>query len=254
MLPAHEDGEPSSSVAVDADDSRGSSASDSDCDEGESRVGRRSTWDQRVRVARAIGGQRRELVRALHTVKSRHVVDNLFSFVTGNMAVVCWVLGGMYHSRACSKPLAGFLVVLGGLALFAACLPILVRQWFYLHARFNWWSAGLLVGSALYVVWLLLGQSWAFDCSPSNCDQELCTAANTSAFVLYAALLLYAAKVAWYLSFRVRFPYRELLSSCMRDPYPDALRVDEDEFARLHDMVTTTDASEVRLSVSADND
>lgn len=238
------DGGSSCSSASDSD-----SGSDDDC--GSQSVVRRSTWDQRVRVARAIAGQREELVRTLHTVKSRHYVDNFFSFVTGNIAVVCWILGGMYHSRACNKPLAGFLVVLGGLAVFAACLPILVRQWLYLHARLNWWSCGLLAGSALYVVWLFLGQSWALECSPANCDEELCTATNSCVFILYAALLIYASKVAWYLAFRVRFHYRELLSSCCRDPYPNALRVGEDEFARLHDMVTATDASEVRLSFAA---
>lgn len=223
-----------------ARDDRSASSSDSeDVDEPEV-----ATMEQRARVARALTELRHKDVQALHTTKSRHYVDNFFSFVTGNMAVVCWVLSVMYRLRSCHKPLAAYLAIQGVLSMCAALLPILVRQWVYLHLRLNWTSAAILLGSGLHVAWLFVGQSWAFGCSPAVCDEELCTAANSSVFVLYVALLFYAGKVVWYLAFRVRYRYRDLCTSCLRDPYPNALHLDNDEVLRLHDIVICSTDSE----------
>lgn len=239
-------------VATAMEDDGGSSSSscDDSGDDCKNVEGKMGPWgrEQRERVARALQVRRKQQVLALHTTHSRHYVDHFYSFVAGNMVIVCWVVGGLYHSRPCQQPLAGFLVVLGGLALFPACLPVLLRQWLYLHVRLNWASMGLLAGSAVFYTWLALGQSWAFRCSPATCDEELCTAANSCAFVLYASSLLYGAKVAWYLAYRVRFFYSTLCGSCLRDPFPNAMRVDEQQLAQLHDMVTPTD---VRLSVGS---
>lgn len=169
--------------------------------------------------------QRKAQVLHLHQIKSGHYVDNLFSFVTGNMTVVCWVLGIMYSGRTCEKPLAAFLLVLGCLAPFAACLPILVRQWFYLHVRLNAMSIGILAMSMVYFVWLFVGQGWAFVSSKRNCDEDLCVATNAVVFILYLVTLLYTAKVVWYITLRLRYRYPALLHSCVSDPHARAHRV-----------------------------
>lgn len=169
--------------------------------------------------------QRKAQVLHLHQFKSGHYVDNLFCFVTGNMAVVCWVLGAMYSGRTCEKPLTAFLLVLGCLAPFAACMPILMRQWFYLHVRLNGMSIGILAMSVVYFVWLFIGQGWAFACSKRNCDEDLCMATNAIVFSLYLVTLLYTAKVVWYIALRVRYRCPDLLRSCVSDPHARAHRV-----------------------------
>lgn len=178
-----------------------------------------------MRSSSSTEDQRKAQVLYLHQLKSGHYVDNLFSFVTGNMAVVCWVLGAMYYGRTCEKPLAAFLLVLGCLAPFAACMPILMRQWFYLDVRLNGMSIGILAMSMAYFVWLFIGQGWAFASSKRNCDEDLCVATNAIVFSLYLVTLLYTAKVVWYVALRVRYRCPDLLRSCISDPHARAHRV-----------------------------
>ncbi|GLD99734.1 hypothetical protein PINS_up008462 [Pythium insidiosum] len=197
-----------------------------------------SIAERRRQLARELQEHRQDEVLELHERRSPHYVDNLFSLVTGNMAIVCWIFGFLYLSRDCQKPLAPFLLVLGCLAPFAACLPILLRQWFYLHLRLR--SAGTVLifsASMLYALWLFVGQQWAFASTAKTCDADLSTATNAVVFVLYLVSLLYAAKVVWYLALRVRYSYKQLLLSCWRDPYPDVLSVSDDDFDRLESVL-----------------
>jgi hypothetical protein len=201
-----------------------------------------SWWARRVAVARTIKKDREQRVLHLHHTKSRHIVDHAFSFVMGNLAIVCWVLGGMYGGRACEKPLSAFLVILGCLAPFAMCTPVLVRQWFYLHLRLNVVTCSILFMTLLFGVWLFVGQRWAFESSPRNCDDELSTVTNAVVFIAYAATLLYMAKLVWYVLLRVRYKYSALCVSCWTDPYPNALRVSDDDFIHLEAIVVATAA------------
>lgn len=194
-------------------------------------------------VARKIKRDREQRVMHLHQTKARHYVDHCFSFLMGNLAVVSLVLGVVYRQRACDKPLAAFLVILGCLAPFAACTPILVRQWFYLHMRCNVMVTGVFFMTFLSTVWVLVGQQWTFASSPANCDDELSTAANVVVFLMFTATLAYAAKVAWYLLLRARYSYSALWHSCWRDPYPDALVVSETDLFALEAIVISTPAS-----------
>lgn len=200
------------------------------------------SWLQqrRLTVAREIRRDREQRVMHLHETKARHYVDHCFSFLMGNLAVVSLVLGVVYRQRTCDKPLAVFLVILGCLAPFAACTPILVRQWFYLHLRCNIIATGVFFMAFLATVWLLVGQQWAFASSPTNCDDELSAAANAVVFLMFVATLAYAAKVAWYLLLRARYSYGALWRSCWRDPYPDALAVSETDFLALEAIVVST--------------
>ncbi|KAJ0401278.1 hypothetical protein ATCC90586_003715 [Pythium insidiosum] len=206
-----------------------------------------SIAERRRQLAQDLHEHRQDEVLELHEHRSAHYVDNLFSLVTGNMAIVCWIFGFLYISRDCQKPLAPFLLVLGCLAPFAACLPILLRQWFYLHLRLR--SIGTIVifaGSALYVTWLFAGQQWAFDSTAKTCDADLSTATNAVVFVLYLVALLYAAKVVWYLALRVRYSYKQLLLSCLRDPYPDVMSVSDEDFDRLESVLRGHDPDEAK--------
>lgn len=205
----------------------------------------RAWLQRRTVVAQAIKHDREQRVRHLHETKSRHYVDHCFSFVMGNLAVVSLVLGALYSSRTCAKPLAAFLVILGCLAPFAACVPILVRQWLYLHLRCNAVACGVFFMALLHLTWLFVGQQWAFASSAANCDDELSAAANAVVFVVFLTTLVYAAKVAWYLLLRVRYSHRTLWRSCWRDPYPDALTVSEDDFLALEAIVVSSDAAAV---------
>jgi hypothetical protein len=190
--------------------------------------------ERRRLLAQQLQEQREDEVLDLHTRRNAHYIDNAFSLVTANLAVVSLVLGCVYMSRECEKPLAGFLIVLGLLAPFAACLPVLLRQWFYLHLRLNnVITVIVLVASAVYLAWLLVGQRWAFASSSKTCDQDLATATNVVVFVLYVMVLVYAAKVVWYLLVRVRYSYRQLILSCFRDPYPNVLAMSEHELDQL---------------------
>ncbi|TMW61957.1 hypothetical protein Poli38472_009450 [Pythium oligandrum] len=200
-----------------------------------------SDLSRRQSLAAELASSREDEVLALHDTKSRHYVDNLCSLVTGNMAIICWVLGGVYISRPCTKPLSAFLIVLGFLAPFAACLPIVVRQWVYLHLRLkNIVTIAILAMSALYAVWLMLGQRWAFESSSKNCDADLSTATNCVVFILYLTAVVYAAKVIWYLALRARYSYKELIASCFRDPFPNTLQMSDDDFTRLEAEVSVS--------------
>lgn len=195
-------------------------------------------WMQRrLAVAREIKNDREHRVWHLHEIKSRHFVDHCFSFTMGNFAIVSFVLGAVYHERVCDKPLAAFLIVLGCLAPFAACVPILVRQWFYLHLRCNALAVGVFFMGLLFVTWLMIGQRWAFETSAATCDDELSTASNAVIFVMFIATLVYSAKVAWYLLLRARYSHCTLWRSCWKDPYPNALEVSADEFLALEAIV-----------------
>lgn len=174
-------------------------------------------------VAREIKRDREQRVIHLHQIKARHYVDHCFSFFMGNLAVVSLVLGVVYRQRACDKPLAAFLVILGCLAPFAACTPILVRQWFYLHLRCNVMATVVYFMTFLSTVWLLVGQQWTFASSPVNCDDDLSMAANVVAFLMFTVTLAYAAKVAWYLLLRALL-VRRALALVLARPVPGRAR------------------------------
>jgi len=63
----------------------------------------------------------------VHVHRSIHLIDNLFSFVMGNMSFVSWIVAGVYMHRICEQPLRLYLIVQGFLIPFAALLPILLR-------------------------------------------------------------------------------------------------------------------------------
>ncbi|DAZ95665.1 TPA: hypothetical protein N0F65_002462 [Lagenidium giganteum] len=208
-----------------------------------------ASLERRHALAKEIAMRRQEQVMHLHHGKSAHLIDNFFSFIMGNMAIVCWVIGGVYFHRTCSKPLASFMIVLGCLAPFPACTPILLRQWFYLHLRLNMVSISIFIMDAMFCLWFFLGQEWAFESSATTCDEELVTATNAVVFILFVAMLLYLAKVVWYLLLRVRYRYYDLCMSCFRDPFPNTLALSDEEFDELEKQLhglsdSLTDASQ----------
>jgi hypothetical protein len=198
---------------------------------------------RKQKLAAKIEDSKKEQIMYLHSQKSAHWIDSIYTFIVGNMSFVCWILGGLYWQRPCEKPLQLFLMILGCLAPFAACLPILIRQWFYLHLRANIVAIGIFGMSTTYFIWLLICQHLAFETSPATCDAELCTATNTVVFILFLNCLMYICKVIWYLLLRVRYTYRDLFLSCFKDPYPNPFALSDEDFYKLENQMNADEGN-----------
>lgn len=189
--------------------------------------------ERRQALQHQINLSRRAELRNLHAKSEGHVVDSIFTFISLNMSLVSWIVAGIYWNSSCQAPLQSFLFLNGFLVPFLSCLPILLRQWYYLQLRFNCTSAAIFGLSFISIIWFIIGQQWAFRSSAKTCDPDLALATNIIVFVMFIAIMLYASKIVWYLLFRVRYSYKQLFRSCFHDPYPNTKVMSEQELLQL---------------------
>lgn len=75
---------------------------------------------------------------------------------------------------------------------------------------------------------------WAFKVDYEECPHRaLILGTNAIAFLIHLALLVYVAKIAYYISFQLRHPCGEMCWSCVEDPYPNVDTLDALEFQAL---------------------